>query len=87
MRGWVAVAVATLIGPLLCGSMAMANSVVPDVVTSFESVNIPGYYLRHRFALGELTRIDNDLDRQDASFMVRPALSGTPGAVSFESVN
>jgi hypothetical protein len=44
---------------------------------SFESVNFPG----------ELATISSALDRCDATFAVRPALSGTPGAVSFESVN
>ena len=54
---------------------------------SFESVNFPGLYIRHAYSLGELTRINTPLDRADATFLVRPALSGPPGAVSFESVN
>jgi alpha-L-arabinofuranosidase B-like protein len=43
--------------------------------------------LRHSYSLGEVTNIYNDLDRSDATFVVRPALSGTPGAVSFEALN
>jgi hypothetical protein len=37
----------------------------------------------------ELTQIDtgNQGDRQDATFVLRPALNGNPDAVSFEAVN
>jgi hypothetical protein len=54
---------------------------------SFESVDFPGLYIRHANSLGEITRITTPLDRADATFLLRPALSGPPGAVSFESVN
>jgi hypothetical protein len=66
---------------------ATADGLSLNVVTSFQAVNVPEHYLRHRLTLGELTRVNNDLDRRDASFIVRPALSGTLGAVSFEAVN
>jgi hypothetical protein len=52
-------------------------------------VNVSKQYLRHRLALGELTPVNpaSNLDRADATWIVRPALSGIPGAVSFESKN
>ena len=45
---------------------------------SFESVNKPNFFIRHRFFLGELTTIDrsNTVDVADATFIVRAALSG-----------
>lgn len=52
-----------------------------------ESVNLENYYIRHRSGLGVLTRIDSAQDKADATFILRPALSGTPGAISFESAN
>jgi hypothetical protein len=57
------------------------------VPLSFESVNLPGHYIRHRNYLADLTTLGTDLDRTDATFILRPALSGAPGAVSFESTN
>jgi hypothetical protein len=56
---------------------------------SFESVNKPDHFIRHRFYLGELTTIDrsNAVDVADATFILRPGLSGAPGAISFESAN
>jgi Alpha-L-arabinofuranosidase B (ABFB) domain len=61
----------------------------PGVETvSFQSVNKPDKYIRHRFFLGVLTEATNVLDKADATFIVRqPALSGVPEAVSLESVN
>lgn len=61
--------------------------VVSEPASSFESVNYPGYFIRHRFSLGDLTPVVSDLDRADASFVLRAGLSGTPDSVSFESVN
>jgi hypothetical protein len=55
--------------------------------TSFESFNFPCHFIRHRNSLGELTGVASDLDRADATFVVRPALNGSPIAVSLESVN
>jgi hypothetical protein len=48
-----------------------------------------GFSVRHRNFLGELTKIDrgNQVDREDATFILRPALNGNADAVSFESVN
>jgi hypothetical protein len=51
--------------------------VTPDVTwaqetVSFESVNYPNHFIRHRFFLGELTQVGSDLDRKDATlFCVR----------------
>jgi cysteine-rich secretory family protein/alpha-L-arabinofuranosidase B-like protein len=85
--GMTSKSVATIIGLLtLC---LIADVASAEETVSFESVNKPNFFIRHRFFLGELTTIDrsNAVDVADATFIVRPALSGTPGAVSFESVN
>jgi hypothetical protein len=52
-----------------------------------ESHNLEDYFVRHRSGLGVVTRIASEQDKADATFILRPALSGTPGAVSFESAN
>jgi hypothetical protein len=52
-----------------------------------EASNVRGQYIRHRFTLGEITPVISDLDMKDATWVMRPALSGTPGAVSFEASN
>ena len=54
---------------------------------SFESVNFPKRYIRHRRSLGELTPVNNKLDSEDVAFFIRPGLSGAARSVSFESVN
>jgi hypothetical protein len=61
------------------------------------SLNFPGRYLRHQNSLGELTELQTDLDRQDATFRVVPGLAQPPETtphqeppprgVSLESVN
>jgi hypothetical protein len=57
------------------------------VAASFESLNVAGHFIRHRFSLGEITRLTSGLDFADATFILRPGLTGAPGTVSFESVN
>lgn len=53
---------------------------------SFESVNYPGYYLRHRKSVLVLTKYDgSSLNAKDATFCVRPGLAGH--GTSFESKN
>jgi hypothetical protein len=49
----------------------------------------PGLFVRHRLFFGELQGINptNQLDRQDATFILRPGLNGANDTVSFESVN
>ncbi|GLY06666.1 MULTISPECIES: AbfB domain-containing protein [Actinoplanes] len=51
----------------------------PDVYTyySLESFNMPGHFVRHRYALGELTTVTTDLDRDDATWTLVPGLAGT----------
>jgi len=56
-------------------------------VSSFSSKNFSDRFIRHQLHVGKLTPLANDLDRADASFVVRPGLNGATGAVSFESVN
>src|SRR5215211_4762294 len=82
-------AAAAPLGLLLVGgsTAATADTNSGDSLASFEAANAPGQYIRHRNALGEISRIDTTLDRADATWVLRPALSGTPGAVSFESIN
>jgi len=55
----------------------------PDGV-SFESVEFPGYYLRHRDWVIRLETDTSDLFNNDATWMLRPGLAD-PEAVSFES--
>lgn len=57
---------------------------------SFQSVNFPGHFIRHRNFLGEISRIGSDLDRSDATFVVRAGLwkeGPFPKGVSLESRN
>jgi len=61
--------------------------VPPDGTTAFESLVYPGRFIRHRNFLGELTPVSSNLDRADATFFIRPGLSGTPQSVSLESAN
>lgn len=61
-------------------------NVLPSAL-SFSSVNFPGRYIRHRNSLGEITGVFSNLDRADATFLVRPGLNGSPIAVSLEAVN
>lgn len=61
----------------------------PGSVVSLESVNVPGYLVRHRSFRGRLDPINassSNLDRADATFAVRQGLAN-PSCVSFESSN
>jgi hypothetical protein len=53
---------------------------------SFQSVNFPGFYLRHANGRLQLTSISTSLDRSDATFFVRNGLNGIADQ-SFESFN
>ncbi|MBW2363794.1 MAG: AbfB domain-containing protein, partial [Deltaproteobacteria bacterium] len=56
-------------------------------LVSFESVNFPGYYLRHQGFRIKLARgSNNDLFRKDATFKRVPGLANG-SMVSFESYN
>jgi hypothetical protein len=57
------------------------------VAASLESLNLAGHFIRHRNSIGDLTRLTTSLDFADATFVLRPGLTGTADAVSFESVN
>ena len=57
-----------------------------STIVRLQSLNYPGFFIRHRNYLGELTRINSNLDRQDASFRIVPGLANR-NLVSFESVN
>ena len=88
------VAVLSLLGLLLVTSSAQSARSAAAVdglrlgsKTTLEAVNVPRFFIRHRFAVAEITRIGSDLDRADGTWIVRAALNGTPGAVSFESTN
>jgi hypothetical protein len=60
----------------------------PGIETvSFRSINRPDRYIRHASHQGELTPVSGMLDRADATFMIRPGLTGQPLSVSYESVN
>jgi len=83
----------------ICLSDATAGAFLePGERITLESFNHIGDFVRHRFSLGELTAINqaDRVDRQDATFIVRPGLNGARRqnpdhsedvAVSFESVN
>ena len=60
---------------------------LPAYVGSLESVNYPGHLVRHRDYSGLLTTVSTDLDRADATFLLRSGLTGTANSVSFEASN
>ena len=78
---------ATVVGLLvLC---LTAQAALADETVSFQSVNYPERWIRHYNYEGRIDPINpsDAIGLKDATFILRPALSGTPGAVSFESVN
>jgi hypothetical protein len=85
--GVVLALVGSLVGLQLVTAQPAAAAVPYDQVVSFESKNYPGRYIRHRAWLGEITPLWSDLDRHDATFIVRGGLTGAAGTVSFESAN
>jgi hypothetical protein len=55
---------------------------------SFESVNFPGYFLRHAGFRCWLHRLGNStLENEDSSFQPVAALNGDPSMISFRSSN
>ena len=54
---------------------------------SLEAVNVDGHFIRHQQFLGELTRIESDLDRNDASFERKKGFTdpNDPNLVSLSS--
>ncbi|MCB9304667.1 MAG: AbfB domain-containing protein [Lewinellaceae bacterium] len=65
----------------------LSADLIGDTTLSFQSSNYPDKYIRHQSSRVKLTDITSTLDRNDASFVVVPSLSGQAGHVSFESVN
>lgn len=53
---------------------------------SFESLNYPGHFVRHRYFRGKISRVTSDTDRKDATFRIVRGLADTT-CISFESVN
>jgi hypothetical protein len=80
-------ALAGLLPALPTGTAAARERLQLAGAVSLESTNYPGYFMRHRNTLGELTTMGVDLDRADATFYIRPGLTGAAGSVSFESFN
>lgn len=74
-------------------SIAMASAVIffgsiPIAFSetySFESYNYPEHYIRHKNYMGEISEINSNLDKKDATFRVVRGLAGKCN--SFESVN
>ena len=58
---------------------------LPGQTISLRSVNYPTRFARHRGFMGQLTPVASDLDRKDASFIVRAGM--VEGGISLESVN
>ena len=77
----------SLIGALGLLTMFTLNGARAQETFSFESVNLPGHFIRHVFGQGALTTVRTPVELADASFIIRPALNGAFSAVSFESVN
>lgn len=55
---------------------------------TFESVNLPGFYLQHEnFGLQLIQGQNNAVSNNGSTFCARPALNGNPDSVSFESLD
>ncbi len=71
----------------LDSSFRIVKGLADPTCISFESVNFPGYFLRHRDWQIYIDRFDgSDLNRKDATFHVRQGLAN-PNCNSFESFN
>ena len=57
-----------------------------NTISSFQSVNYPDRFIRHKGFLGYIDPIGSDLDRKDASFVLAPGLADQR-YFSFRSVN
>lgn len=59
----------------------------PEAHVSYQAINYPTYFVRHRNFLGELTQIpfNSELDRRDATFRVVPGLAGS--GISIQATN
>jgi Alpha-L-arabinofuranosidase B (ABFB) domain len=61
----------------------------PPGAISIRSDNFPARYMRHRDALAFITPVHSDLDRRDATFVIRKALllPGDPASPGFEGAH
>jgi hypothetical protein len=73
---------------IIIGSVHLSSSVAQaqTTVSSFQSVNYPDRYIRHKGFLGYIDPIRTDLDRSDAGFVFVPGLADKK-MFSFRSVN
>ncbi|MEA3215198.1 MAG: hypothetical protein QOJ19_1354 [Acidimicrobiia bacterium] len=55
-------------------------------IASLEAVNIPEAFIRHKNGLGQLTAIESDSDRQDATFLIMDGLANGQ-LLSFQAKN
>lgn len=67
-----------------CSSFSTAQA--QTTISSFQSVNYPDRYIRHKGFMGYIDPIHSDLDRKDASFVLVPGLADKR-FFSFRSVN
>jgi hypothetical protein len=75
------------VAPMEDSGWKMVPGLADSAAVSFESVNFPGHYLRHRN--GQLWKDADDdsaIFKADATFYVRPGLADS-SLVSFESYN
>lgn len=75
------------------GARTTENTNTPPVtnissgtIVTLQSLNYPDLFICHRNYLGEIAAINNDQDRQNASFRIVPGLANGD-LVSFESIN
>jgi len=71
-------------------SVSVFTSIDPALTAtqfvSIQSSNFPNLYIRHRGLLADITPIESNLDKADATFRAKPGLAFS-GCVSFESIN
>ena len=75
--------VLVLISTTLLPPLSYAQTIIEDV--SYESLNFPNRYIRHKGMLGYVEPLTNTLSKKDATFKIVGGLAGK--CVSFESVN
>lgn len=71
---------------VLLGAYSRASAQDMVLSMSFQSVNYPDRYIRHKAFLGYLDPVNSDLDRMDASFVLVPGLADN-NHFSIRSVN
>ncbi len=72
----------------LYGYVTLEEKQAPTDLFSFMALNYPNYYIRHRNFVGEISQLESNLDRKDATFRIVPGLAREgEDYISFESVN